>query len=93
MKPFRFCPACGSDIGVLTEGRLTGLGMDEAEAKHYDEQFKSGRAVVTVNASERYTEAADILRDLGKLAPDRERIVAAIRRPCGRSRCARSSRR
>ena len=46
-------------------GGLTGMGMDEDEAKHYDEQFRSGRVVVTVNAGDRYTEAADILRDSG----------------------------
>ena len=54
----------GAVAGGLLGG-LTGMGMDEDEAKHYDEQFKAGRVVVTVDAGDRYTEAADILRDGG----------------------------
>ena len=54
----------GAAAGGLLGG-LTGMGMDEAEAKHYDEQFRAGRVVVTVNAGDRYTAAADILRDSG----------------------------
>jgi hypothetical protein len=54
----------GAVAGGLLGG-LTGMGMDEEEAKHYDEQFRAGRVVVTVNADERYTEAADILRASG----------------------------
>ena len=46
-------------------GGLTGMGMDTDEANHYDEQFRNGRAVVTVKAGDRYTEAANILRDGG----------------------------
>jgi hypothetical protein len=54
----------GAVAGGLLGG-LTGMGMDEDEATYYDEQFRAGRVVVTVNAGERYTEAADILRDSG----------------------------
>lgn len=46
-------------------GGLAGLGFDEGETRHYEEAFKGGRAVVTVDAGDRYTEAADILRDSG----------------------------
>lgn len=46
-------------------GGLAGLGFDEGETRHYEEAFKGGRAVVTVDAGNRYTEAADILRDSG----------------------------
>jgi hydrogenase maturation factor len=54
----------GAAAGGLLGG-LTGMGMDEDEAKHYDEQFRAGRVVVTVNAGGRYTEAADILAASG----------------------------
>ena len=54
----------GAVAGGLLGG-LTGMGMDEDEAKHYDEQFRAGRVVVTVNAGGRYTEAADILAQSG----------------------------
>lgn len=46
-------------------GGLAGLGFDEGETRHYEEAFKGGRAVVTVGAGDRYTEAADILRENG----------------------------
>jgi hypothetical protein len=54
----------GAVAGGLLGG-LTGMGLSEDEAKHYDEQFKAGRAVVTVNAGDRYTAAADILQQMG----------------------------
>jgi hypothetical protein len=54
----------GAVAGGLLGG-LTGMGLEEDEARHYDEQFKAGRAVVTVNAGDRYTEAADILQQMG----------------------------
>ena len=53
---------CG---GRRPAGGLTGTGLGEDEARHYDEQFKAGRAVVTVNAGDRYTEAAGLPRDSG----------------------------
>jgi len=46
-------------------GGVTGLGFDEDETRHYEDALKNGRAVVTVQAGDRYTEAADILRDGG----------------------------
>ena len=54
--------------------------MDEDEAKHYDEEFRAGGVVVTVNAGDRYTEAADTLRDSGgqtfQPAADAARVAA-----------------
>jgi hypothetical protein len=46
-------------------GGAAGLGFDEDETRHYEDALKDGRAVVTVEAGERYTEAANILRDSG----------------------------
>ncbi len=46
-------------------GGMAGLGFDEDETRHYEDALKGGRAVVTVQAGDRYTEAADILRDCG----------------------------
>jgi hypothetical protein len=46
-------------------GGAAGLGFDEGETGHYEEALKGGRAVVTVRAGERYTEAADLLRECG----------------------------
>lgn len=46
-------------------GGLTGMGMDHDEANYYDTQFREGRVVVTVNAGDRYTQAAEILRESG----------------------------
>jgi len=54
----------GAAAGGLLGG-LTGMGLDHDEATHYEGEFKSGRAIVTVNAGDRYTQAADILRECG----------------------------
>lgn len=53
----------GAAGGLL--GGVTGLGFDEGETQHYEDALKGGRAVVTVQAGDRYTEAADILRGCG----------------------------
>ena len=67
----------GAAAGGLIGG-LTGMGMSEDEAKHYEGEFKAGRAIVTVNAGDRYTEAADILRASGgqTFAPDSTRATS-----------------
>ena len=43
-------------------GGLAGLGADEDEAKFYDEEFRAGRPVMTVDAGDRHDEANEILR-------------------------------
>ena len=43
-------------------GALVGLGVPEAEAKYYGDQFKEGRTLLTVRADERYSDASDIVR-------------------------------
>jgi len=59
----------GAGIGAAAGGllgALVGLGVPEEEARYFEEGFKSGRTLVTVNAGAgRATEAADILRAYG----------------------------
>src|SRR5919199_2696138 len=56
----------GAAVGAATGGifgALVGsLGVPEEEARYYDEEFKSGRTLVTVKADGRYDEAQRILR-------------------------------
>src|SRR5919199_363163 len=55
--------AIGAAGGGLL-GALTGsMGVPEEEARYYDQEFKSGRTIVTVKADGRYDEAQRILRD------------------------------
>src|SRR3954470_22036938 len=49
--------------GVI--GALTGAGVPEDEARYYDEEFRRGGIVVSVNAPGRYREAITILREHG----------------------------
>lgn len=53
--------AAGAFAGGLY-GPFMSMGATEEEAKHYDEQFKSGASIITVHAGERRQEAVDILR-------------------------------
>jgi uncharacterized protein (TIGR02271 family) len=59
----------GAAVGAATGGllgALTGsMGVPEDEARYYDEEFKSGRTLVTVRADGRYDEAQRILRGYG----------------------------
>jgi hypothetical protein len=58
--------------GIL--GAMTGSGIPEARARYYEDQFRAGRAIVTVRADERARAAADILARSG--ADDIERCFA-----------------
>jgi uncharacterized protein (TIGR02271 family) len=49
--------------GVL--GALAGLGVPEEEARFYDEEFKRGRILLTVNAPKHHDVAWSYLRDCG----------------------------
>jgi uncharacterized protein (TIGR02271 family) len=53
--------ALGAAGGGLL-GALAGSGVPEEEARYYDEEFRSGRTIVTVKADGRYDEAQRILR-------------------------------
>jgi hypothetical protein len=46
-------------------GGLAGLGASEEEAKFYDQEFRAGRPVMTVNAGDRYDHASEIMRRSG----------------------------
>jgi len=50
-------------VGIL--GALIGLGIPEEEAHYYENEFKSGRTIITVKAEGRYDEAMSILRRCG----------------------------
>ena len=50
----------GASGGIL--GALIGLNVPEEEARHCEQQFHSGRSLVTVQAGDRYEEAVAILR-------------------------------
>jgi predicted lipid-binding transport protein (Tim44 family) len=49
----------GASGGIL--GALIGLNVPEEEARHCEQQFHSGRSLVTVQAGDRYDEAVAIL--------------------------------
>lgn len=49
--------------GVI--GTLTGIGVPEDEAKIYEEEFKKGHPIVTVDAGDRKAEAWEILKRNG----------------------------
>jgi hypothetical protein len=46
-------------------GGLAGMGFEEGEARHYDEEFKAGRTIVTVRSGDREAEARDLLQQHG----------------------------
>ena len=50
----------GTAVGGIF-GALTGLGISEDEARFYETQFHSGRAIVAVKPRGRWQEAADVL--------------------------------
>lgn len=50
----------GAAVGTIL-GALVGLGVPEEEATYYDQEFKTGRTIVTVRADDRSPEAWDIL--------------------------------
>ena len=66
--------AAGVAVGGIL-GAMTGAGLTEDEAKYYEKEFNSGRAIVTVRAGERDAQAAAILRRRGgydmHTSPDR----------------------
>ena len=54
----------GTAIGGIL-GAMTGLGVSEEEAKFYEHEFHSGRAIVAVRGGKRAADAAEILRRHG----------------------------
>ncbi len=54
----------GTAVGGIF-GAMTGLGISEDEARFYEKEFHSGRALVAVKAGSRAADAARILRKHG----------------------------
>jgi hypothetical protein len=58
----------GAGIGAAAGGivgGLVGLGIPESEAKYFEEGFRKGHVLVTVNAAGRIDDAIDVLRQYG----------------------------
>jgi uncharacterized protein (TIGR02271 family) len=58
-------------------GALIGLGIPEEEAKYYDQEFRAGRTLVTVEARGRQAEALSILQQAGGRMMDADAGSAA----------------
>jgi hypothetical protein len=56
--------AAGAAAGGIV-GALVGMGVPEEEAKYYEDEVRTGKALVTVDAAGRYDEAVSILRSAG----------------------------
>lgn len=68
----------GAGIGAAAGGllgALVGMGIPEEDAKHFDEGFRAGGTLVTVNAGNRADEARNCLSESGAdLGPTRARM-------------------
>src|SRR2546421_9131540 len=54
----------GTAVGGIF-GAMTGLGVSEEEARFYEQEFQSGKAIVAVRAFSRMSDAVQILRRRG----------------------------
>ena len=54
----------GTAVGGIL-GAMTGLGVSEDEARYYERQFQSGKAIVAVRTVARAAEAGEILQRHG----------------------------
>ena len=54
----------GAAVGGII-GAMTGLGLSKEEALYYEEEFKAGKAIVTVKAGDFADKAVAILRKYG----------------------------
>ncbi len=66
----------GAAAGGLL-GALIGLGVSEEEARIYENEFLSGRALVTVKADGRHDEAAAIMHRAGAVSLNSHEPAAA----------------
>lgn len=68
----------GAGIGAAAGGllgALVGMGIPEEDARHFDEGFRSGGTLVTVNAGDRAQEARSCLSESGAdLGPTQARM-------------------
>jgi hypothetical protein len=70
--------AGGAAAGIA--GALIGLGIPKDEAEYYENEFKEGRTIVTVDAGTRYDEAVDILESHGAAQAARHSTSAGVSR-------------
>jgi hypothetical protein len=61
----------GAALGGLA-GALVGMGLPKEEAEFYKTEFEAGRAILTVRAGERYSEALAILNSNGAYDASRQ---------------------
>jgi hypothetical protein len=61
--------AVGAAAGGIL-GALTGMGVPEEEARYYESEFQSGRAILTINTEGRWQEASDVLNRYGRCGYD-----------------------
>lgn len=54
----------GGAVGGIG-GALTGMGVSKQDAEYYDQEFRGGRTLVTVEPGDRRAEAEQIMRDHG----------------------------
>ena len=54
----------GTAVGGIL-GAMTGLGISEEEARHYEKEFQEGKAIVAVKPGARHADAADIMVRFG----------------------------
>ncbi len=59
-----FSAALGAMAGGFL-GAFAAIGVPEEQARHYEEEFKSGRTIVTVKTEDRQQDALDILHRNG----------------------------
>ena len=62
----------GATLGIVSGGlvgALIGMGMPHEEAEHFEREVQAGRYLVTVQAGDRYTEAAALLSRSGAYSP------------------------
>lgn len=63
----------GATVGTVLGG-LIGLGVPEDDAAYYDEEFRTGRTLVTCQAGDLYAEAMAIMQRYG--AVERSAVAA-----------------
>jgi hypothetical protein len=71
--------AAGGAVIAGIAGALIGLGIPEEEAHYYEGEFKSGRALVTVKADNRYDEAWRILHRNGAYNKTTPSVIEGVR--------------
>ena len=70
----------GGAVGGIG-GALTGMGVTKEDAEYYDQEFRGGRTLVTVDPGERRAEAEQIMRDHGAYdAVNRQAVDEKTRR-------------